>query len=128
MTKENKQGLTQFPFYVDFFENIKVKNLKRKYGTKAILLLIYLYANIYNDKGYYIEVDKELIEEIDCEFKIKEFDFLEILNYLIDKNFFTLIRDNDKMIITSKGIQEQYSEIIKQEEKTVEVNKNYWLI
>lgn len=60
MARPLKEGLDYFPLNVDFFSSIKVRRLSKACGSTSQSILICLLCNIYQDKGYYIEWNKDL--------------------------------------------------------------------
>ena len=44
MARPMKNGLTYFPFDVDFFTDKKIKRLRAKYGADGIAVYMYLFA------------------------------------------------------------------------------------
>ena len=56
MARPIKQGLDYFTFDVGFFDDIRIKELRGKYGKEGENLFIYLLCLIY-EKGFYITLD-----------------------------------------------------------------------
>ena len=79
MARPMKNGLTYFPFDVDFFTDKKIKRLRAKYGADGIAVYMYLLCEIYRS-GYYIEYDKDLILDISDELNLSEGSTTQIMN------------------------------------------------
>ena len=59
MARPSKQGLSYFPFDIDFFSDLKIRKLIKYQGGKAITVYTLLLCNIYKE-GYYMRWDEEL--------------------------------------------------------------------
>ncbi|WP_417444613.1 DUF4373 domain-containing protein [Joostella sp.] len=117
MARPRKTGLDYFSIDVDFYQNIKVRKIKMACGPQSISVLICLLCNIYRNKGYYIEWDKDLPFLIADEVGVTEGAAKEIINKSVQVGFF-----NQKMFengfITSKEIQERYEKACKDSKRT----------
>jgi hypothetical protein len=112
MANRTKSGLDYFPMDVNFFSDIKCRKLLKKYGSGGITLYIYLICRIYED-GYYLEIDDDLIFFTSESLKLDEFFVKEMLNFMFKIGFFDEFLAQKNNILTSKGIQNRYSEIAK---------------
>ena len=54
MPRTPKAGLSYFPLDVAFFEDVKVKKLRRKHGSLGLIIYVNLLCRIYQN-GYYLE-------------------------------------------------------------------------
>lgn len=112
MANRTKSGLDYFPMDVNFFSDIKCRKLLKKYGSDGITLYIYLLCRIYED-GYYLEIDDDLIFFTSESLKLDELLVKEMLNFMFKIGFFDEFLAQKNNILTSKGIQNRYSEIAK---------------
>lgn len=112
MANKIKTGLDYFPLEVGIFSDIKCRKLMRSYGTNGLTLYIYLLCRIYED-GYYIELDDDLIFFAAETLRIDEILVNEMLNLMLKIGIFDENLACEKKILTSKGVQNRYSEIAK---------------
>ena len=64
MARIKKRGLDYFPLDTDFITHRTVRRLMKREGDGAVGILVWLFSCIYADKGYYLEVDDVLLEDI----------------------------------------------------------------
>ena len=55
-----KTGIDYFPMDVNFLNDIKSRRLLKKCGASSITVLIYLFTNIYRDKGYFMPWSEDI--------------------------------------------------------------------
>ncbi len=68
MARIKKRGLDYFPLDTDFITHRTVRRLMKREGDGAVGILVWLFSCIYADKGYYLEVDDVLLEDIAADF------------------------------------------------------------
>lgn len=128
MARPKKTGLDYFSIDVDFYQNIKIRKIKMACGPQSISVLICLLCNIYRNKGYYIEWDKDLPFLIADEVGVTEGAATEIINKSVQVGFFNK-ELFEKGFITSKEIQERYEKACRDSKRTnVEIRKELDLI
>ena len=129
MARIKLDGLSYFPLDTSFFDSRKIKVLRSKFGCEGICLYIYLLAEIYRDRGYYLSVDEDFYAIVADDNGLDEDRVREIVAYFCRNNFFnpTLF---DKNILTSSEIQKQYQESVKRrgEYRAVPVRSDVWLL
>lgn len=108
MARPTKQGLDYFPLDVGFFEDIKVRRLKKDCGNQAISILIAIFCNVYRDEGYYVEINSDLTFLIAEQFGVSEDAVEKIVEKAIQVGIFDSGMFNNYKILTSRGIQERY--------------------
>lgn len=132
MARPIKDGLSYFPFDVNFFSDKKIKRLRAKFGTDGICVYLYLLCLIYGDKGYYVEYDEDLILDISDELNISEDCTRQIMKYLFSRSLLCEIRDSTLAIpvtiISAKSIQRRFQEAKKGCKRNVFVKAGYWLL
>ena len=109
MARPMKNGLTYFPFDVDFFTDKKIKRLRAKYGADGIAVYMYLLCEIYRS-GYYIEYDEDLILDISDELNLSEGSTTQIMNYLLSRSLFDETLAKSVKVLTAASIQRRYQE------------------
>ena len=127
MARPMKNGLTYFPFDVDFFTDKKIKRLRAKYGADEIAVYMYLLCEIYRS-GYYIEYDEDLILDISDELNLSEGSTTQIMNYLLSRSLFDETLAKSVKVLTAASIQRRYQEAKKGSKRDIVVERDYWLL
>ncbi|MDR2066118.1 MAG: DUF4373 domain-containing protein [Prevotellaceae bacterium] len=113
MARPNKIGLDYFPFDVDFFNDEKIGAISGEFGIKGELACIKLLCAIYR-QGYFILWNEMLKMKLIKELPGVSADLLDnIVSRLIRWGFFDKTLFEESGILTSKGIQRRYFEIVK---------------
>lgn len=108
MARPVKEGLDYYPLNADFMSDIKVRRLIRSFGSKSIGVVIALLGMIYGDKGYYILLNDD-VAFIISEQTLEDEDLVnQIINKLIEIEFFDKNLYEKHRILTSKGIQKRF--------------------
>lgn len=107
-----KRGLLYFRLDCDIFQDRKVKRLMRRWQNDGLAVYLALLCEIYRDKGYYVCADEDLIADIADTCLLDEERTTEIYNTCIDLGLFDRRLLNDQGILTSKGIQARYLDIM----------------
>lgn len=110
MGRNKKEGLSYFPFDVDFFQDIKIRKLIRYQGSNAIAIYAFILCNIYKD-GYYIRWDNDLPFIISEQTGYEESYIVEVINCCLDIDLFSKNLFDSERVITSFGIQDRYRKI-----------------
>ena len=126
MARPIKQGLDFFSFDTDFFSDRKVRRIMNACGPNSSSILICLLCNIYKDKGYYIEWDKELPFDIADIVGVSEGAVSEVIKKAIQIEFFNPSLYEKYKILTSNGIQKRFK-IGVSKRKEVVINSEYWV-
>ena len=127
MARPMKNGLTYFPFDVDFFTDKKIKRLRAKYGADGIAVYMYLLCEIYRS-GYYIEYDEDLILDISDDLNLSEGSTTQIMNYLLSRSLFDETLAKSVKVLTAASIQRRYQEAKKGSKRDIVVERDYWLL
>ena len=143
MARPTKKGLDYFPFDVGFFEDIKIKRLKSRYGTDGICLYLYLLTQIYSE-GYYIVIknEEDFFDDINDTLLIEEGKARQIIKYCSDRSMIVEIIPGGigspkaqnvpvqrVKVLTAAGIQIRYAEAMKKRKKSIsELKGEYWLL
>lgn len=128
MARPVKEGLSYFPFDVDFFSDKKIKILKSRYGADGITLYMYLLCEIYNT-GYYLETDDDYLYIISDDLNMSYEKIRQIMNFLLERSLFDNTLFKSDKVLTSVGIQSRFQEAIKTRalKRSVEITK-FWLL
>lgn len=108
MARPKKMGLEYFPCDTDMYEDSKINDLIRACGAGAIAIWIILLCNIYKDSGYYVELDKEQLNNMIDQTKMKKNRIIEIIKKCVQLELFDPESYERHNILTSKPIQERY--------------------
>lgn len=113
MARPRKTGLDYFPFDVDFFTDEKVVCIGGEFGVKGELTIIRLLCAIYRN-GYFIQWNDSLKYKLRREMDGVSAGLLEeIVQRLVERNFFDEDLFNTASVLTSEGIQRRYFEATK---------------
>jgi DnaD/phage-associated family protein len=128
MARPVKEGLSYFPFDVDFFSDRKIKILKSRYGADGITLYMYLLCEVYKN-GYYLKTDDDFLYIISDDLNMSYEKIRQIMNFLLERSLFNDTLFKSDKVLTSVGIQRRFQEAIKSRasKRTVEINK-FWLL
>lgn len=110
MGRNKKEGLSYFPFDVDFFQDLKIRKLIKYQGSNAIAIYAFILCNIYKD-GYYIRWDSDLPFIISEQTGYEESYIVEVINCCLDIGLFSKKLFDSERVITSFGIQDRYRKI-----------------
>jgi DnaD/phage-associated family protein len=129
MARPVKEGLTYFPFDVDFFSDKKIRILKSRYGTDGITLYMYLLCEIYKSNGYYLKTDDDFYYIISDDLNMSYEKIRQIMNFLLERSLFNDILFKSDKVLTSIGIQKRYQEAIKSRasKRAIEITE-FWLL
>lgn len=114
MARPTKQGLDYFPFDVGFFEDVKIRRLKKDCGNQSISILIAIFCNIYRDEGYFVEINSDLTFLIAEMLGISEDAVLKTVEKAVQVGLFDSHIYSTYQILTSKGVQDRYFPAAKQ--------------
>ena len=126
-----REGFDYFPLNTDFFKDRHVRRLVKKFGTDGVAVLIYLWCECYGDKGYYLNLDEPLAEDVADDLMLEEEKVSEIIEYLIEKKWFVRRTSSaGESVLTSTGIQKRYLTIRNQIRRKLSgiVDPMIWLI
>lgn len=108
MARPVKEGLDYYPLNADFMSDIKVRRLIRSFGSKSIGVVVALLGMIYGDKGYYILLNDDVAFIISEQTLEDEELVNQIINKLIEIEFFDKNLYEKHRVLTSKGIQKRF--------------------
>lgn len=124
MARPTKQGLDYFPLDVNL--DSKFKFIEIKFGLKGFAIVIKIFQKIYSS-CYWYKFDEDEILLFAHEINVDINEVNAIINESIDRDIFDRNLYEKHRILTSKGIQKRYQEIVKRR-KDVEVIEEYLLI
>lgn len=113
MPKTAKKGFTYFRFETDHFYDPKVKRLKNKFGMEGWGVFHFIVNEIFRVEGCYMVMDADGLFDIADYSRMDECRIAAIIDYCTDLGLFDKRLWQEKQILTSKYIQELYTDICK---------------
>lgn len=108
MARPLKQGLDYHPLDVEFYREIKVRQLNHAFGPISTVILLTLLGAVYKDRGYYAEWNDDLCFLV----AVDSFSTEEVVRAVVKKALAVGLFDQDCFsaygILTSKEIQRHY--------------------
>lgn len=125
MSRAHKTGLDYFSFDVDFFNDEKIEFVSAKYGNIGELIVVKLLCRIYRN-GYFLKwgEDECLLFAKRAGDGISQERVDEVINELLERDFFCKKTFKNYQVLTSNGIQKRFLEATKRR-KSVDVTKEY---
>lgn len=121
MARPRKDGLDYYPMDVNFLGDIKVKKVIRSHGIQAVAVILHLLGTVYRDMGYYATYDDDLLFITADELNLEEKYVKDVVEKLLEVDFFSREQAEKNKVLTSIGIQERYR---KATERRISVNIN----
>lgn len=121
MARPRKDGLEYYPMDVNFLGDIKVKKVIRSHGIQAVVVILHLLGTVYRDNGYYVTYDDDLLFITADELNLEEKYVKDVVEKLLEVDFFSREQAEKNKVLTSIGIQERYR---KATERRISVNIN----
>lgn len=130
MARPRQDGLLYFSLDTDFFyADKRIRRVISKFGNDGLMMYVYLLAEAYRGKGYYVSWDDELTDDIVEMLHLKEGFIEQVLTYLRGRSLLTMrTLSTGVTIITSPGIQKRYQEAKKNCKRQIEVDPEIWLL
>lgn len=129
MARPMRDGIEYFSFDTDFFADDKVKLIRSEFGAKGIVVLIYLFCEIYRGEGYYkVWDDDSCILVSDGAACGCTPDFTsQVVQRCVKRSLFDDKLFNVHGILTSPGIQRRYLRACATRDE-IRIRKEYWLL
>ena len=112
MARPNKIGLDYFPLDVDFFEDEKMLAISGEFAVKGEIITLRLLCEIYRN-GYFVEYSELLKNKLARLGGLSSGLVDEVVSKLVKYGFFDGSLFSEQNILTSKGIQERFIEVVK---------------
>ena len=127
MARPKAKGVEYFPLDVGFLSDLKIRKIMLSHGPASIAVLIYIFAAIYKDEGYFMSVKDDEISLIALDTNLDADYVKEVINRACEVELFSFrIYDNFR-ILTSEGIQNRYLKITERR-KSVKINADINLV
>ena len=127
MARPKAKGVEYFPLDVGFLSDLKIRKIMLSHGPASIAVLIYIFAAIYKDEGYFLSIKDDEISLIALDTNLDADYVKQVINRACEVELFSFrIYDNFR-ILTSEGIQNRYLKITERR-KSVKINADINLI
>ena len=127
MARPIKDGLSYFPFDVDFFSDIKIKSLRARFGADGITLYLYILCEIYRN-GYYIKADEDFIDCASADLGLTVDKTRQLMKFFCKRSLFDDTLFTADTILTAKSVQRRYQEARKGSKRDIFVDNKSWLL
>ena len=112
----------------DLFQDRKLKRLMRRWQNDGLAVYLALLCEIYRDKGYYIVADKDLIADIADTCLLDDDRTSNIFRDCIELGLFDRQLYEHRELLTSRGIQARYLDIMAVLRRKAGIDAEYSLI
>lgn len=112
----------------DLFQDRKLKRLMRRWQNDGLAVYLALLCEIYRDKGYYIVADKDLIADIADTCLLDDDRTSNIFRDCIELGLFDRQLYEHSELLTSRGIQARYLDIMAVLRRKAGIDAEYSLI
>lgn len=127
MARPKAKGVEYFPLDVGFLSDLKTRKIMLSCGASSIAVLIYIFAVIYKDEGYFMNVKDDDIALIALDTNLDADYVKNVINRACEVGLFSFrIYDNFR-VLTSEGIQNRYLKITERR-KSVKINADINLV
>ena len=124
-----EEGLKYFPLSVGFFSDRRIRRLISEFGGNGALLYLYLIAEAYKSKGYYLVWDMDTQDAIVADLGVSEGFIKQVITYCVSRTLLIESTLADGVtVITSPGIQERFQEIKKTLKRDISVEREIWVL
>lgn len=107
----NKTGFDYYNVDTDRYQDIKIKRLKKSFGTSGIAVYDYILCEIYRVRGCFLAWDESTAFDVADYFGLKETLVNEIVNYCCVVGLFSKALLTSGNIISSRSIQQRFIEM-----------------
>ncbi len=125
MARMTRAGVDYFP--LDCVLDDKFQLIEAEYGLKGFSVVVKLFQRIYGGEGYYCEFSDDVALLFSKRLGEGRSVVSEIVSAAINRKIFDSDLYQKYRILTSRGIQKRYLEIV-QRRKNVEMKKEYLLL
>lgn len=121
-----KQGLAYYSIDTDRYQDIRIKKLKKAFGTNGIAIYDFILCEVYRVKGCFLVWDDSTVFDVADYFNLKESLIKEVVNYCAGVGLFHKGLLDRESIITSHSIQIRYLDAcIRSKRKSVDIPDKY---
>jgi uncharacterized phage protein (TIGR02220 family) len=113
MARVANDGLEYFPLDVTFLDDTKIRRIMRKHGALGTVVVIAIFSEIYKTDGYFIFINDDLIFSLSEQCMCTEKELRDVLDSAILYKLFSRKLYDEKRVLTSRGIQRQWTNIVK---------------
>lgn len=113
MARKEKSGLDYYSVDTDIFRNRKIRKLLRAFSAKGYLIYAYILTEIYRDKGYFIEWDKDTAFDVSDFLNVDENLVIEVVNLCCSVGLFNKELRANEGVLTTENIQDFWQKVSK---------------
>jgi len=125
MARPTKAGVEYFPLDVQFDTSMKMLICNK--GVAGLGVIVTIWQLTYQDKGYYLENNKDLPSLIKSLIGVEIEEIKEIIFDAIERGIFDKELFKKYNILTSRGVQKRYISASKRK-KNIEIIKKYFIV
>ena len=127
MARQTKRGLDYFSHDVTMFNDPKIKIIKAKHGLIGYAIYIRLLELIYDEHGYYINIDEDFnilfVDDNNIDLNV----YINVLNDCIERGLFCSKIYKKYNVLTSERIQKNYMDATIRRQ-SVDMAKEYLMV
>lgn len=127
MARPKSDGLSYFPFDVDFFSDPKIRSVRAHFGADGVELYLYLLCEIYRNK-YYVLADEEFIDCTATDLGMSVDKTRQMIAFFCKRSLFDGKLFMADTVLTAKSVQHRYQEARKGAKRDVVVEGKLWLL
>lgn len=127
MARPKSDGLSYFPFDVDFFSDPKIRSVRARYGADGVELYLYLLCEIYRNK-YYVVADEEFIDCTAIDLGMSVDKTRQMIAFFCKRSLFDGKLFMVDTVLTAKSVQHRYQEARKGAKRDIFVEGKLWLL
>ncbi|MGI5849297.1 MAG: DUF4373 domain-containing protein [Christensenellales bacterium] len=128
MARSIKPGISYFSLDVDIFSDRKIRRIVNACGAAAVSVILKIWCSIYDEKGYYIKVNDDLLFDVADELTLKEDYVRDVVKKCIGTGLFDAQMHTSRGILTSPRIQRNYIDATKKRVINNEIIEEYRLV
>lgn len=107
----NKIGLSYYSVDTDRYQDIRIKKLKKNFGSDGLAIYDFILCEVYRVKGCFLVWDDSTVFDVADYFNVKETLVKEVVNYCAVVGLFHKGLLESGSVITSKSIQSRYLDV-----------------
>lgn len=127
MARPKSDGLSYFPFDVDFFQDPKIRAVRAHYGADGVALYLYLLCEIYRN-SYFVKVDEDFIDCTAADLGMSVDKTRQMISFFCKRSLFSDKLFMADTVLTAKSVQHRYQEARKGAKRDVFVEGKLWLL
>lgn len=130
MARPEKNGIEYFPKDTGFYRDRKIRAVLARFGGDGTALYDYILCEIYDDKGYYLQIDDDFQDIASADLYVSYEKIGLMLDFLLKKSLFDNTLFSRDKVLSSHGIQTRYQKAVKSRgaKRDIVVDGKFWLL